>query len=121
VVTPSPSAGETASYGLSDSPLHSWDWSRGWSWVGARVKSKGAYTSSVGPGSFVVVVGASFVAGGAMCTCYSSAFSPGGRGTTCLGWYMRGVGYVLGAGGGLRGAESVHRALWWSCRMERPC
>ena len=37
-----------------------------------------------------------------------------------LGWYMRGVGYVLGAGGGLRVAGPVRRALRWSCRMKRP-
>ena len=47
--------------------------------------------------------------------------SPCGRGKRCLGWYMRGVGYVLGGGGGLRGAGLVRRALRWSCHMRRPC
>ena len=61
---------------------------------------------------------ASFVAGSARCTCCSSAFSPGGHGKRCLGWYMGGVGYALGAGGGLRGAGPVCRALRWSCRMK---
>ena len=61
---------------------------------------------------------ASFVAGSSKCICGSSAFSPGGHGKRCLGWYMRGVGYVLGAGGGLRGARPVRRALRWSCCMK---
>ena len=75
------------------------------------MNSQVACTSPFGPGSFVVVGGASFVAGGAKCTYCSSVFSPRGRGKRCLGWYMRGVGYVLGAGGGSRGAGLVHRAL----------
>ena len=46
--------------------------------------------------------------------------SPCGRGKRCLGWYMRGVGYVLGAGDGLRGVGPVRRALQWSCCMKCP-
>ena len=107
MVSPSPKLilRETASFGLSDSPPDSWDWSSGWSWMGAHVKSQGACTSSVGPGSFAAVGGASFAA---KCTC-STAFSPGG--TRSLGLYMRVVGYVLGTDGSLRGAGPVRRAL----------
>ena len=47
--------------------------------------------------------------------------SPCGRRKRCLGWYMRGVGFVLGAGGRLLGTGSVRGALRWSCRMTRPC
>ena len=53
--------------------------------------------------------------------CCSSAFSLGGRRKRCLGWYMRGVGFVLGAGGRLLGTGSVRGGLRWSCRMTRPC